>query len=52
MGSERLPARSDAVDFCRVVGNRAGLDTVDAVVSGDRSHVRDLFVGAAALALD
>jgi uncharacterized protein (TIGR03083 family) len=42
----------DAVDFCRVVGNRAGLDTVDALVSGDHDQVRDLFVGAAALALD
>ena len=42
----------DAVEFCRVVGNRADLVTAHALVQGDASVASDLFVGAAALALD
>lgn len=42
----------DAVAFCRVVGNRADLETTGAVVSGDTSMAEELFAVAAALALD
>lgn len=42
----------DATTFCRVVGNRADLAGVDPVVSGDHATATDVFVGAAALALD
>jgi uncharacterized protein (TIGR03083 family) len=42
----------DAAQFCRAVADRANTVTTGAVVSGDRDLVGDLFVGAAALALD
>jgi hypothetical protein len=42
----------DAAEFCRVVGDRAELDTSGAHVEGDRSLAAALFAGASALALD
>ncbi len=53
-GGDRQGARVvvDAADFCRVVGNRAGVDGVETDVAGDRALVADLFEGASALALD
>lgn len=42
----------DATHFCRVVGDRADLTSTGAIVSGDLSVARDVFAGAAALALD
>ncbi|HUI04307.1 MAG TPA: maleylpyruvate isomerase family mycothiol-dependent enzyme [Acidimicrobiales bacterium] len=42
----------DAVEFCRLVANRVDPGTLAAVVTGDAALARDLFVGAAGLALD
>lgn len=42
----------DATQFCRVVGNRSDLDTAGAIVTGELAVAVDVFVGAAALALD
>ena len=42
----------DAAAFCRVAGNRDSLAGSGAVVQGDPDLAADLFVGAAALALD
>jgi uncharacterized protein (TIGR03083 family) len=42
----------DATQFCRVVGNRADLDSSGAIVTGETTVAADVFVGAAALALD
>ncbi len=42
----------DAVDFCRLVANRADPATLTTVVSGDHALARDIFAGAARLALD
>ncbi|HUI03978.1 MAG TPA: maleylpyruvate isomerase family mycothiol-dependent enzyme [Acidimicrobiales bacterium] len=42
----------DAVEFCRLVANRVDPATLAAVVTGDAALARDLFVGAAGLALD
>ena len=42
----------DAAAFCRVVGNRADLESAGALVTGDVAMAADVFAGAAALALD
>jgi uncharacterized protein (TIGR03083 family) len=42
----------DATQFCRVVGARANLSSSGAIVTGDLDVARDVFAGAAALALD
>jgi uncharacterized protein (TIGR03083 family) len=42
----------DAVDFCRLVANRMDPATIATVVTGDDALARDLFTGAASLALD
>ena len=42
----------DAVDFCRLLANRIDPADLVAVVSGDGALARDVFAGAAALALD
>ena len=42
----------DAVDFCRLVANRLDPATIATVVTGDDALARDLFTGAASLALD
>jgi len=42
----------DATAFCRVVGNRADIESSGAIVSGDAGLADDLFIGASALALD
>ena len=42
----------DAVDFCRLLANRIDPTSLAAVVSGDGALARDVFTGAATLALD
>lgn len=42
----------DAAWFCRVIGDREDVATSGAIVAGEADLVTDLFVGAAALALD
>jgi uncharacterized protein (TIGR03083 family) len=42
----------DAAAFCRVVANRASLETSKATVQGDRGIARAVFAGAATLAFD
>ncbi len=42
----------DAVDFCRLVANRIDPATLTTVVSGEGALARDIFTGAASLALD
>ena len=42
----------DTIDFCRLVANRMDPAALTAVVSGDGALARDVFVGAASLALD
>jgi hypothetical protein len=42
----------DAVDFWRLVANRMDPATIATVVTGDDALARDLFTGAASLALD
>jgi len=42
----------DAIDFCRLVANRVDPATLTTVVSGDDALARDIFAGAASLALD
>lgn len=43
---------ADAVSFCRLVANRVDPATFPADISGDDTLARDVFAGAAALALD
>jgi hypothetical protein len=42
----------DAAAFCRVVGDRADLESSGSVVDGAHDAARDLFAAAAALAFD
>ncbi len=42
----------DATEFCRVVGNRQDQRGAEAIIHGDPALAADVFVGAAALALD
>jgi len=42
----------DAVEFCRLVANRADPEALAAVVTGDTSLASDLFAGLTTLALD